>query len=164
MHAVAGGNFRRERRFFRIGHFLLAVDIIRFFFGDRDVYAAQAVDNRREHIEADKHIVVNIHMEIIFNRIDKQLCAAVALRGVKLVRPVIGDFHIQIAQKRGQLNLFVFRVNRHKHHRVGAGLFGVFALARVHADEQNIAHVVGMQKFRRGNIAVGRKRAVIHRV
>ena len=91
--------FLRECKAVIARHMVFAVDIFRFFIGDFHIHPAEFVDNRGEHIKTDEHIVVNIHFEIVFERVHKQLRAAVALCGIELVLAVVGDFQIHIPQK-----------------------------------------------------------------
>ena len=110
----------------------------------RDLHAAEVVDDLVERRVIDQHKAVDIHAEIGFDGGDGQLpaprCAVLLIPqrvgGVQLIAAMVGDGHIQVAHEAGQLQFFVAGVDRNHHHAVAAA--HIVRLVIIHAEQQDV--------------------------
>ena len=80
------------------------VDIVELSLGQLHVHAAQHIDRGRDSLPVKCHILRDIQIEILIERLDCQLGAAVAVRGIDLVIFAVARAQICISENADQLD------------------------------------------------------------
>ena len=133
-----------------VGEFFMrrcAADILCLVLLDLDLHAAQRIDELREGVEIDRHIVVDLDLVIVFDRFHQRRRAAPIVCGVDFIPAILSvDVHIGItvAHKRSERDLARLFVQRYQNHGIRAP--ARFFL-RIHAAEQTIHHILAVHLF-----------------
>ncbi len=113
------------------------VEVGGFPCGDRDIDAAEGIDDAGEGVEVDLHVFIDFDVVVVLDGVDGQLDASEGAGGIELVHAVARDLHVAVPQEGRELDLLMQAVNGDEHHGVGP-LDRVFSGAVVDAEEQDV--------------------------
>ena len=116
----------------------IGVDVLKLRLGQVDIHAAEDVDAGRNRLPVEGHIVGDVEVEVLVQRLDRKFRAADRIGLVDLIVIAVRETQIGVAEHARNADFAVLAIDAHNHDDVGIVAASHRGVARVDAEGRDV--------------------------